>query len=105
MPLLIALDVRVETRLIDGQLVPLQPLDFLPVDVGADDVVPRFSETGAHDKSDVPGSNDADVHAGSRTGASAPLGEASVTTRALVGTRFRVTLRLSTMRTALSMII
>ena len=60
---LIALDDRVEARLVDRQDVLLQPVDLCLVDVGADDLVAGLGEAGAHDQADVARANDRNVHA------------------------------------------
>src|SRR5688500_12258515 len=59
---LIALDQRIQPRLIDRQYVPLQPLDFSFIDVGTADVVARLGEACSNDETDVTGSDDSNVH-------------------------------------------
>jgi lysophospholipase L1-like esterase len=59
---LIALDERLESRFIDGQNVPLQPIDLLFVNVGANDIISRFGQTSADDETDVTRSYDRDSH-------------------------------------------
>jgi len=102
--LLIPRDVLVEAGLVDRQHVLLQPFDLRFVDIGADDLIPGLSQTGTHDEADITSPDNADFHRAA-SAASAARGDASDTTRAFVDTRFRVTLRLSTISVALSITI
>jgi len=47
--LLIALDERLQARLVDGNVVLFEPLDFLFIDVGAANGIASLSETGAYE--------------------------------------------------------
>ena len=53
---------RIQTGLEDRQLSPLEPLDLLGDDVGAQHIVSGFGQTGTHDQSDVAGADDRDIH-------------------------------------------
>src|SRR6266568_2615646 len=60
---LIADDHRLEPRLVDGELVLLERADLGGVDVGANHVVARLREAGAHHEADVTRADDGYLHA------------------------------------------
>ena len=60
---LVAHHDRLETRLVDRELVGLEVTDLAGIDVGANDVVPRLGETGPYDQTDIAGADDGDLHA------------------------------------------
>ena len=59
---LVADDNLVETRLIDGELVALEHLDFAGVDVGADDRVANVGETGAGNQTHISRTDHTNLH-------------------------------------------
>jgi hypothetical protein len=59
---LVALDHRLETRLVDRDLVALEPGDLLRVLVHADDVVARLRQAGSGHQPHISASNHSHVH-------------------------------------------
>ena len=101
---LIALDVLLESGLVDRQHVPLETVDLELIEIGADYFIPRLGEAGADHKTDVAGPDDSDFHASAPCGAWTPWGALLVSsiTRALLRRVFAIACRVSTIRRALS---
>ena len=58
----VLVDQRVEPRLVDRNDAVLQRFDFPGVDVDADHVVAEVRKPGAGDETDVPGTDDSNIH-------------------------------------------
>ena len=58
----ISFDQFFQSRFIDRNDSLFEIIDFLFVDIHADNIIPRICKNSPLDKSDVPGSNDCEFH-------------------------------------------
>jgi hypothetical protein len=62
--LCVALDERIEARLVDGDLSAVQALDLARIDIHANDMVARISEACPRDEADVSRAENGYTHSG-----------------------------------------